>query len=67
MIRRFVGNPRLLSTLRSSHLVNVQNAPSDFDVDSAVVYSNFLSEDEGNSIIEDVQMRMKRYDHLSLP
>lgn len=65
MIRTLIGSPRLLSTLRTSNLVNVQNAPSDFDIDSAVVYSDFLSEDEGNSIVEDVQTRMKRYDSLA--
>ena len=42
--------------------MNWKFAPSDFSVSSAVVYSNFISQEEGSSILEDVQERMKRYE-----
>ncbi|KAI2497846.1 dioxygenase [Fragilaria crotonensis] len=60
MIRSPACHHRLLSTLRSSQLVNSRNAPADFDISSAVVYSNFVSPEEGKSILEDVQKRMQR-------
>jgi hypothetical protein len=64
MIRSAACHPRLLSTLRSNQLVNSRNAPPDFEISSAVVYSNFVSPEEGNSILEDVQKRMQRYDTM---
>mmetsp|Transcript_28813 Transcript_28813/g.59834 ORF Transcript_28813/g.59834 Transcript_28813/m.59834 type:complete len:354 (-) Transcript_28813:65-1126(-) len=41
-------------------LVNVDQAPSDFDSSSAVVYPNFISPEEGQSFIKEVSKRMKR-------
>jgi hypothetical protein len=64
MIRALIrkkNRARHLSTLPfSNEFVNAQNAPVDFEISSAVVYGDFLSKDEGGSIIEDIKMRMKR-------
>lgn len=40
--------------------VNVKNAPLDFDVSSAVVYPNFVTEEEGKSLINESAKRFKR-------
>ncbi|KAL7545003.1 hypothetical protein ACHAWF_008373 [Thalassiosira exigua] len=40
--------------------VNVSNAPQGFDPSSAVVYPDFLTEDEGRSLIKEVSRRLKR-------
>ena len=55
---------RVLSTvtiLPDSAFVDARNAPADFDPASAVVYSDFVSESEGDSLVVDIQARMKRY------
>lgn len=39
--------------------VNLANAPSNYD-NSAVVYPDFLSEEEGQSLVEEVSKRLKR-------
>ena len=40
--------------------VNVKNAPLDFDVSSAVVYPNFVTDEEGKSLINESAKRLKR-------
>ena len=40
--------------------VNVKNAPLDFDVSSAVVYPNFVTEEERKSLINESAKRFKR-------
>ena len=40
--------------------VNFQNAPEGFDVTSAVVYPNFLTEDESKSLVKEASRRLKR-------
>jgi len=57
---------RYCSTLTSSSMkhdtryVNVKNAPLDFDISSAVVYPNFVTEEEGKSLINESAKRLKR-------
>ncbi|KAL7467405.1 hypothetical protein ACHAXS_007645 [Conticribra weissflogii] len=41
-------------------LVNIDRAPSDFDQNSAVVYPNFITPEEGHSFIKEASKRMKR-------
>ena len=63
MIRTALNRPRWFGTVQPPEdLVNWKFAPSDFSVSSAVVYSNFVSQEEGSSILEDVLERMKRYE-----
>ncbi|KAL3800349.1 hypothetical protein HJC23_003645 [Cyclotella cryptica] len=40
--------------------VNLRHAPPSFDVTSAVVFPNFITEEEGKSFIKEVSKRMKR-------
>jgi alkylated DNA repair protein alkB family protein 7 len=40
--------------------VNLRSAPALFDASSAVVYPNFISEEEGESFIKEASKRMKR-------
>jgi hypothetical protein len=44
-----------------THLVNAMHGPSDFEPSSAVVYSDFVTVEEGDSLAQDVANRMKRY------
>lgn len=58
---------RALSTARPdpSH-VDTRHAPQDFGLASAVVYSAFITETEGDSLVQDIESRMKRYVALPL-
>ena len=63
---RFLCGPcRYLTTTSSCtptpnfDYVNLANAPSNYD-NSAVVYPEFLSEEEGQSLVEEVSKRLKR-------
>lgn len=49
-----------IATPDASH-VDARNAPSDFDPSSAVVYSEFITKSEGESMVKDIFTRMKRY------
>lgn len=40
--------------------VNIQHAPEGFDVTSAVVYPEFITEEEGKSLIQEASKRLKR-------
>lgn len=40
--------------------VNLHHAPNSFDASSAVVYPNFITEEEGKSFIKEISKRMKR-------
>ena len=43
-------------------MVDARQAPSDFDASSAVVYRDFISEEEEEILTRDIQARFKRYD-----
>jgi len=52
---------RLLATVApDASQVDARNAPSDFDPISAVVYNDFISESEAESLVQDIKARMKR-------
>jgi len=42
-------------------MVDARQAPSDFDASSAVVYRDFISEEEEEILTRDIQARFKRY------
>jgi alkylated DNA repair protein alkB family protein 7 len=49
------------STVRpAACFVDARNAPDDFDPATAVVYSDFVTETEGESLVHDIMTRMKR-------
>ena len=55
---------RLMLVLSSStecpSFVDARFAPHDFDLASAVVYKDFVTEKEGESLVQDIMARMKR-------
>lgn len=60
--RCFVAVGRHFSTASpDSSLVDARNAPSDFDPVLAVVYGDFITNSEGEALVQDITKRMKRY------
>lgn len=61
LIRKRCLSSTLQTALKAdASLVDARFAPSDFTPDASVVYPNVLTEDEANSILEDVQGRLRR-------
>lgn len=50
----------LSSSTACPSLVDARHAPHDFDPASAVVYKDFVTETEGESLVQDIVARMKR-------
>jgi alkylated DNA repair protein alkB family protein 7 len=48
------------SKTSSTRLVNFKASPRDFIPSSAVVYENFLTDEEGHSLVQDIRAKMKR-------
>lgn len=44
----------------NASLVDARNAPNDFDPMTAVVYNEFITDKEGDSLVQDIAARMKR-------
>ena len=42
------------------NLVDFDHAPSNFEISSALVYENFLSDDEAEALLADIWKRMRR-------
>jgi len=41
-------------------LVDTSSAPGDYESGSAVVYENFITEEEGLSVVSDLKAKLKR-------
>ena len=54
------GSPNLHPDIPDPSLVDARNSPEDFKPEFAVVYRNFLTEQEGNLLAEEILDRMKR-------
>jgi hypothetical protein len=54
---------RFASSLASPDptLVDVSRAPLDFDKDLAVVYRDFIQQEESDALGTDLQVKLKRY------
>ena len=59
--RRLCWKRFFVAATHDSSFVDARHAPSDFDPISAVVYKDFISEREGESLVDDITARMKRY------
>lgn len=53
-------NKKRWHRLLSSAYVDVRNAPDGFDVNSAVVFSKFITKSEGETLVKEIGQRMKR-------
>jgi hypothetical protein len=68
LMRRFFGastpkccGSRLFATVApDAFFVDASHAPKDFDPRSAVVYNEFITDKEGDSLVQDIAARMKR-------
>jgi alkylated DNA repair protein alkB family protein 7 len=57
---KYCGSRLFATVAPDASLVDARHAPKDFNPRSAVVYNEFITDKEGDSLVQDIAARMKR-------